>query len=197
MNGRRSVPASRRLRLRIRRLLDRVLRRARDASSPHPASRPTAAASVARGDAPVSKPGVRRHVAAPMDVDEVLDVRADLNALLGQHPSARRIWPSLALAEKAMDKHGGAGVDHLAFAVLCDAAQLLHRLVDDWCVPGLLILRERVELVLLVSYGHAPTYPAATRSDGVATQVRECSFTEFMEIDREWDDRFRVDTGAA
>jgi hypothetical protein len=80
-----------------------------------------------------------------------------------------------------MDKHGWVGVDRMSPQVLQDAATMLDRLADDRCESGVVALRERMASVL----GIAPERPSGP-------QVQEASFTDFMEIDREWEQRLRA-----
>jgi hypothetical protein len=129
----------------------------------------------------------------PLDPDRLLDARGALRRILDQHPATRAIWPSLAVMDRAMGKHGSAGIDRLSEAVLRDAATVLDRLTDDWCESGVIVLRDRIERVLRSVHGCAPDHEARRQPERVAeTQVREASFTEFMEIDREWEETLRI-----
>jgi hypothetical protein len=72
--------------------------------------------------------------------------------------------------------------------VLHDAATVLDRLTVDGCEPGVVVLCERMSATLRRVPDRqfsAERRRQAERS--TETQVHEGSFTEFMEIDREWD----------
>ena len=123
-----------------------------------------------------------------MASDLLTDVRNGLRRLLDGHVATRDLWPSLVLVERAMGKHGWAGIDRMSPHVLHDAAKVLDRLTDDRCDSAIVVLRERMATAL----GIEPQRPFIAQSRHEAerateTQVREASLTEFMEIDREWD----------
>jgi hypothetical protein len=120
---------------------------------------------------------------------DVAHVRMDLAAILDRHPAARSLWPSLALIERGLGKHGEASFARMSVTVLQDAAKVLGRLVDDWCEPGLVALYEHVLLVLRTVHGEAPPYDSVREVRGFEAQVREGSMTDFMMIDRLWDQR--------
>ena len=124
-----------------------------------------------------------------MHAGHVDDARSDLKAILDQHPAARRLWPSLALIERGLGKHGGAGVARLSAAVLLDAAKVLDRLVDDWCAPGLIALYEHVCLVLRTIHGEDPPCASVRGPRGAEMQVQECTMTDFVTLDQLWDQR--------
>ncbi len=116
----------------------------------------------------------------------VIDAQNDLKAILDRHPAARSVWPSLALVERALGKHGGAGIVCLPAAVLRDAAPLIDLLVDDWGGSGVALLQEYVGLVLRTVHGDAPACNARHPEHRIEMQVQDASMSEFMEIDRQW-----------
>jgi len=136
------------------------------------------------GSAPAGGPGAL----APVGSDRLGDARKGLTRLLDGHGAARAVWPSLALVERALGKHGWAGIDRMSPQVLHDAATVLDRLTVDGCEPGVVVLRERMSATLRIVPDRqfsAERRRQAERS--TETQVHEGSFTEFMQIDREWD----------
>ena len=124
-----------------------------------------------------------------MHPGRLVDARSDLTTILDQHPAARRLWPALALIERRLSKDGATGVARLSVPVLRDAARVLDRLVDDWCGPGLIALHEHVGLVLRMVHGEDPPYAAARAAPCFEMQVQDGSMTDFMAMDRLWDER--------
>jgi hypothetical protein len=132
-------------------------------------------------------------VAASTGTDSLIDARNGLRRLLDGHVATRVVWPSLALVERAMGRHGWAGIDRMSRQVLHDAATMLDRLTDDRDDSGIVMLRERMAAVL----GNEPDRLATaqwtpTAECAIEIQVREASLTEFMEIDREWEQSLRA-----
>jgi hypothetical protein len=133
-----------------------------------------------------------------MEPDRVRDARLSLRRVLDCHPAAPAIWPSIALVDRSMRKHGAIGIERLSPQVLQDAARVLNRLMDELCEHGIVVLLERIDRVLRVVHGCA--IPAgmqwqAVRPDEV--QVLESTITEFMEIDRAWAQQQTLDEGSA
>ena len=147
-----------------------------------------------RGSAPEDGPGVP----IPMGQARLADASDGLRRLLDRHVATRAVWPSLALVERAMARHGWAGVDRMSPQVLHDASRVLDELTDERCESGVIVLRARMA-ALLDALDDDPSVPRprykARRP--VVTQVREGSFTEFMEIDREWEQQVRAATPVA
>jgi hypothetical protein len=113
---------------------------------------------------------------------EVRAARIDLGDVLDRVPGARRVFPSLALLERALGTPGGDGIHRVEACVLRHAAQSLDKLGDDWFSPGLVVLRRRVELILRRRHGDTPSHHARLghrRPDDFANTL-----TEFMDIDR-------------
>ena len=144
--------------------------------------------------ASVESPGVR----VPRGADRLTDTRNDLRRLLDRHVATRTVWPSLALIERAMGRHGWAGIDRMSPQVLHDAATVLDELMDERCDSGVIVLRARIATLLDVVFDDPsiarPRHKARRPAE---TQVREGSYTEFMEIDREWEQQLRAAPGAA
>lgn len=120
---------------------------------------------------------------------DLANARIDLTAILDRHPAARALWPSLAVMERGLNKHGGSSFARMSAAVLRDAAKVLGRLVDDWCEPGIVALYEHVLLVLRTVHGEVPAYVAVRAERPFEAQVQDGSMTDFMTIDRLWDQR--------
>jgi hypothetical protein len=139
--------------------------------------------------ASVEGPGVP----APMGPDRLTDTRQALRRLLDRHVATRTVWPSLALIERAMGRHGWAGLDRMSPQVLHDAATVLDELADERCDSGVIVLRARIATLLDVVFDDPsiarPRHKARRPAE---TQVREGSYTEFMEIDREWEQQLRA-----
>jgi hypothetical protein len=134
----------------------------------------------------------------PMAPERVRDARLSLRRILDCHPSAARIWPSIVLVDRAMGQSAGEGIDRLSPQVLHDAVVVLHRLLDEFCEFGIIVLLERMDRILRVVHG-APS-SAMARWNAVRPaeiQVLEATITEFMEIDREWDEHLLVEQEAA
>lgn len=161
---------------------------------------PASAASGAevRAPAPVSPSANGPGVPAPMATDRLTDTRQALRRLLDRHVATRTIWPSLALIERAMGRHGWAGLDRMSPQVLHDAATVLDELTDERCDSGVIVLRARIATLLDVVFDDPSiTRPRHKARRPAETQVREGSFTEFMEIDREWEQQLRAAPPAA
>jgi hypothetical protein len=155
--------------------------------------RQAASSAGAQAAAPVAPSAIGGGGQVPIGADRLADTRKDLRRLLDRHAATRTVWPSLALIERAMGKHGWAGVDRMSPQVLHDAAMVLDELTDERCDPGVIVLRERMA-ALLDSIEGSPLVPSprCKAQRGGPTQVREGSFTEFMEIDREWEQQVRA-----
>jgi hypothetical protein len=155
----------------------------------HVAAIPAALPSSRSGSATADGPDVPTLVGR----ERLASARNDLRRLLDRHVATRAVWPSLALIERAMGKHGWAGIDRMSPQVLHDAATVLDDLTDERCDAGLIVLRARIATLLDVVFDDpsiAPPRHKARRP--TETQVRDGSFTEFMEIDREWEQRLRA-----
>lgn len=147
---------------------------------------------------PVSASVAGPGVLAPRSADRLTDTRNALRRLLDRHVATRTVWPSLALIERAMGRHGWAGVDRMSPQVLHDAAAVLDELTDERCDPGVIVLRARIATLLDVVFDDPSiARPRHKARQPAETQVREGSFTEFMEIDREWEQQLRAAPGAA
>ena len=92
-----------------------------------------------------------------------------------------------------MGRHGWAGIDRMSPQVLHDAATMLDRLTDDRGDPGIVVLRERMAAVLGIEPDRLAIAQWISAAEcAVEIQVREASLTEFMEIDREWEQSLRA-----
>jgi hypothetical protein len=132
----------------------------------------------------VTPPRVPREAVPPMPAFQVRAARTDLAAILDAVPAARRVFPSLALLERALGTPGGDGIHRVEACVLRHAAQSLDQLGDDWFSPGLVVLRRRVELILRRRHGDAPTHSAQQSSPSPRHSDFMDTPTEFMDIDR-------------
>ncbi len=129
-----------------------------------------------------------RGVASSTGADPLIDARSGLRRLLDGHVATRVVWPSLVLVERAMGRHGWAGVDCMSPQVLHDAATMLDRMTGDSRESGIVMLRERMAAALGIKSDRMLTVQRhCTAERVVETQVCEASLTEFMEIDREWE----------
>ena len=148
--------------------------------------------------APLTPSTAGARAKAPIGTDRLTDARKDLGRLLDRHVATRTVWPSLALIERAMGRHGWAGVDRMSPQVLHDAAMVLDELTDERCEAGVIVLRARMAVLLdsIADPASTPRPRCKAQPRGV-TQVREGSFTEFMEIDREWEQQVRAATPVA
>jgi len=125
---------------------------------------------------------------APMDPLRVRDARQSLRRILDCHPAAPAIWPSIALVDRSMERHGGIGLERLSAQVLQDAARVLNRLLDDFCEHGIVVLLERIDRVMRAIHGCALQADAQWQAVRPAeVQVLESTITEFMEIERAWE----------
>jgi len=154
-------------------------------------------AHVAAAATPLSRsePAAAEQADVPvlMSRQRLASTRDGLRRLLDRHVATRTVWPSLALIGRAMGKHGWAGVDRMSPQVLHDAAAVLDELADERCDSGVIVLRARIATLLDVVFDDPSIAPPRHgRWQPVETQVREGSFTEFMEIDREWERRLHA-----
>ncbi|HEY9024657.1 MAG TPA: hypothetical protein VIP05_10165, partial [Burkholderiaceae bacterium] len=134
---------------------------------------------------------------APMDPARIRDARQSLRRILDCHPAAPAIWPSIALVDRSMERHGGVGLERLSAQVLQDAGRVLNRLVDDLCEHGVIVLLERIDRVMRVVHGCALQADARWQAVRPAeVQVLESTITEFMEIERAWESRRTADEDA-
>ena len=156
-----------------------------------------ASSAGAQTPGPVSASVAGPAVLAPRDADRLTDTRNALRRLLDRHVATRTVWPSLALIERAMGRHGWAGVDRMSPQVLHDAAAVLDELTDERCDSGVIVLRARIATLLDVVFDDPSIARPRHKVRQPETQVREGSFTEFMEIDREWEQQLRAAPGAA
>lgn len=127
-----------------------------------------------------------RHAAPPglpppsrADLMWMLD---DLAEVLDSHPSARSVFPSLVLVERALGRRRGPALERLPDTVREDALELLDRLDGTGTRHGLALLRARL--------GGRDTAPQPLPA-GPAVQVQEASLTVFMEADREWEQQLQ------
>lgn len=111
--------------------------------------------------------------------------RLELAGLLNAWPGGRRMQPSLALIERALDQGGAAGIDHVSPCVLRHAAGALDMLDPLRMGPGLVELRRRIGLLLRRIHGGASPSsrdPVQHRAPG-SGRAFEDSLTEFIELD--------------
>ena len=113
---------------------------------------------------------------------ELARMRSDLADLLGFHPAARSVFPSLVLVERALGRRKARALERLPGEVLIDASTLLARLAGDWSSDGVSMLRARLSRLLA-----ARVEPEGAANAGGSVQVEEGSLSAFMELDREWE----------
>jgi hypothetical protein len=133
-------------------------------------------------------PGQRKRADAlpPMPGRHVVAAYLDLRGLLDRAPGARRIWPSLALLERALCAGGFDGIHRVDACVLRHAAQSLDMLGDQVFSPGLVLLRRRIELVLRRKHHDEPTHWARTPCVTGARrhQRADDTLTDYIDLDR-------------
>jgi len=135
---------------------------------------------------------------APMDPDRLRDARQSMRRILDCHAAAPAIWPSLALVDRALARHGATGIERLSAQVLQDAAGVLNRLMDELCEHGLVVLLERIDRVLREVHGSALAADTPWQAVRPAeVQVLESTITEFMAIERAWEERQTAEQDAA
>lgn len=125
------------------------------------------------------------HPLPPMPGRQVIAAQLDLRAHLDRAPAARRIWPSLALLERALCADGFDGIHRVDACVLRHAAQSLDMVGDQYFSPGLVVLRRRIELVLRRKHLDEPTHWA--RTPGLAGARRHTgsdTLTDYIDLDR-------------
>jgi hypothetical protein len=175
----------------LRRCLMLLFRRAVQPSAT--VETPAPVAPVRRTSSPatrMSTSAANSSMLVPMDPERLSHACLSLRRILECHPAAPTIWPSIALVDRAVGTHGGSGIERLQPKVLQDAGRVLNRLMDELCEHGVVVLLERIDHVLRVVHGI--TMPAETRWQAVRPaeiQVLESTITEFMEIDRAWDEQ--------
>ncbi|HEY4069209.1 MAG TPA: hypothetical protein VGM74_20040 [Burkholderiaceae bacterium] len=126
-------------------------------------------------------------------------IRSDLFALLGQHPSSRRLMRHLAMVERTLQAEGIEGFEALPVRFIEKALGELERVVWDWSPSGLAELRSRMAVIVknrprpvLAAPGAdtAPAaLPAAADSDfslNVKADVSEATHAEFEAMERSW-----------
>lgn len=126
-----------------------------------------------------------RDFVPPMPLSQLADAHADLKAILDEEPDARRLRPTLALLERALDKDCEAGIDQIPAAVLRHAAQALDQLQDERYSPGLVVLRRRVAVVLRRK--HAGVLLQDTTSAREPQPDFSNTLTEFVDLDDIWE----------
>lgn len=107
----------------------------------------------------------------------------ELVGLLDAWPGGRRMQPSLALIERALDRDGGTGLDLVSPCVLAHAAASLDFVDPLRMGPGLVELRRRMGLLLRRLHGGEPTLPESVDRASDGQRYFEDSLTEFIELD--------------
>jgi len=112
--------------------------------------------------------------------------RHELRVLLDHAPSARRVWPSLALLERVLGSGCADNIHRVEAAVLRHAARALDQLGDELFGPGLVVLRRRVELILRRKHGDRPSHWAKMPPPAGADRSARFgdSLTDYVEIDQ-------------
>jgi hypothetical protein len=137
---------------------------------------------------PVTRPAPHKPAdpLPPMPGRQVIAAHLDLRAHLDRAPAARRIWPSLALLERALCTGGFDGIHRVDACVLRHAARALDTVGDQYFSPGLVVLRRRIELVLRRKHLDEPTHWA--RTPGLAGARRRSgasdTLTDYIDLDR-------------
>jgi len=122
----------------------------------------------------------------PMPGAHATAARHELRVLLDHAPSARRVWPSLALLERVLGSGSADNIHRVEAAVLRHAARSLDQLGDELFGPGLVVLRRRVELILRRKHGDRPSHwtrlppPAGVERPGRFGD----SLTDYIEMDQ-------------
>jgi len=110
--------------------------------------------------------------------------RLELVRLLDACPGGRRMQPSLALIERALDRRRGAGLDQVSPCVLAHAAVSLDFLDPLRMGPGLVELRRHIGLLLRRRDGDDSDFPQESLDRASGDQRSfEDSLTEFVELD--------------
>lgn len=124
-------------------------------------------------------------VLAPSSSDaRMRSARLELARLLDAWPGGRRVQPSLALIERALDRHRGAGLDQVSPCVLAHAAASLDFLDSLKMGPGLVELRRRMGLLLRQRHGDDSVLPQESLDRASSDQRSfEDSPTELIELD--------------
>ena len=181
----------RRLRDRLGRLVGHVKTKAGVRARTTAAPAATTVAATRRGYSPATRsPAVPAEPLAPMDADRLREARRSMRRILDCHAAAPAIWPSIALVDRSLSRHGATGIERLSPQVLQDAARVLNRLMDELCEHGIVVLLERIDRVLRVVHGSAIAVDMPWQAVRPAeVQVLESTITEFMAIERAWDER--------
>jgi len=110
--------------------------------------------------------------------------RLELARLLDALPGGRRMQPSLALIERALDRRRGAGLDQVSPCVLAHAAASLDFLDPLRIGPGLVAVRRHIGLLLRRREGDDADLGHES-ADHASRDRRsfEDSLTEFVELD--------------
>ena len=144
------------------------------------------ASSGADSRARVGAPGrLSIPVLAPSSSDaRMRSARLELRRLQDAWPGGRRVQPSLALIERALDRHRGGGLDQVSPCVLAHAAVSLDFLDPLRMGPGLVELRRRMGRLLRERDGDDSALPQESL-DRASSDRRsfEDSLTEFVELD--------------
>ena len=127
----------------------------------------------------------------------VRHMKRDLNELLGQHPSSRRLMRRLAAVEHALHTDGLRGFEALPVRVIARALAEMEDLVRDWSPTGLAELRSRMAVIVKArpheeALALAATGPTTLGSVSVHVDlagpgdVSEVDHAEFEEMERSW-----------
>ena len=123
----------------------------------------------------------------------VRHMKRDLYALLGQHPSSRRLMRRLATVEHALHTGGLAGFEALPVRVIARALLEMEGLVRDWSPTGLAELRSRMAVIVKARpHEEAAMGPTTLGSVSVHADlagpgdVSEVDHAEFEEMERSW-----------
>ena len=118
----------------------------------------------------------------------------DLDALLSQHPSSRRLVRHLAVVEHTLRTKGLKGFDALPARVIAKALTDLDSLVRDWSPAGLAELRSR--MAVIVKARPPSDEPVSTMMDLMSdtaeiaevshADISEVDHAEFEEMERSW-----------
>jgi len=127
----------------------------------------------------------------------VRHMKRDLNELLSQHPSTRRLMRRLATVEHTLHANGLEGVEALPVRVIAKALAEMDSLVRDWSPTGLAELRSRMAVIVKKHPAEAAAIdsksdtafgPVSVHADlaGPSADVSEVDHTVFEEMERSW-----------